>query len=100
MNALKLTAEQKQFYQDNGYLAVENVIPPDSIAAERERVAWLCEHWNSPEAARVRIQHEPGLPQAQWNAKTVRVLLDLTTHEPLFRSHALHPNLTGIVADL
>lgn len=97
---MRLTSEQKTFYQDNGYLALENVIPLDLIAAERERFAWLCEHWDSPEAQRAGIGHETGLPKEKWTSKTVRKFYGLIPHEPTFREHAVHPNLLDIVTDL
>jgi ectoine hydroxylase-related dioxygenase (phytanoyl-CoA dioxygenase family) len=97
---LRLTPKQTGFYRDNGYLAVENVIPAGLIAAERERFDSLCEHWDGPEARRVGVQHEPGLPPERWSAKTVRKFTELMPHEPVFRAHALHPNLVDIVADL
>src|ERR1041384_6103822 len=97
---MKLTSDQKRFYHDNGYLAVENLIPPELAIRERERIAWLCAHWDGPEAAQLRITHEPGLPRSQWSPQTVRVLLDLTAHEELFRQHALHPHLVNCVVDL
>ena len=50
---MKLSAEQKRFWIDNGYLAVENVIPREIIDAEKQRFDWLCEHWNSPEAQKL-----------------------------------------------
>jgi ectoine hydroxylase-related dioxygenase (phytanoyl-CoA dioxygenase family) len=97
---MRLTPEQKKFWQDNGYLAVENVIPTDLIAQERERFDWWCRHFDIPEAQNVGIGHETGLPREKWSARTVRKFHGLVQHEPVFRQHALHPNLLDIVADL
>jgi len=97
---MNLTPDQKRFYQDNGYLAVENLIPSELAVRERERIAWLCAHWDGAEAARLRITHEPGLPRSQWSRQTVRGLYDLTAHEEMFREHALHPSLINCVVDL
>jgi ectoine hydroxylase-related dioxygenase (phytanoyl-CoA dioxygenase family) len=97
---MSLTTNQVKFYRDNGYLAVENVIPLDVVAAEKERFDWLCKNWDSPEAQRVNVAHETGLPREKWSAKTVRKAHRLVPHEPLFRAHALHRNLLDIVADL
>ena len=97
---MRLTPEQKQFWEDNGFLAVENVIPPELVAAERERFEWLCEHWDSPEAKRCNVGHEVGLPREQWGSASVRKFHGLFPHDPVFRSHATHPNLLAIVAEL
>jgi ectoine hydroxylase-related dioxygenase (phytanoyl-CoA dioxygenase family) len=97
---MSLTSEQKKFWNENGYLAVENVIPADLIVAERERFDWLCRHWDAPDMLTVAVGHETGLPKEKWSAKTVRKLHNLVQLEPAFRAHAFHPNLVDIVADL
>lgn len=97
---MHLTPEQKKFWKDNGYLAVENVIPADLVAAERERFDWWCRHFDVPEARNVGIEHETGLPPEKRSAKTVRKLHYLVQHEPAFREHAFHSNLLDLVADL
>src|ERR1041384_2305690 len=97
---MHITSQQRQFFADNGYLAVESVIPLDIVAAEKARFDWLCKNWDSPEAQQVNVAHETGLPREKWSAKTVRKAHRLVPHEPLFRAHALHPNLLDIVADL
>jgi hypothetical protein len=71
---MHLTPEQKKFWQDNGYLAVEDVIPADLIAQERERFDWWCRHCDVPEAKNVGVEHETGLPPEKRTAKTVRKL--------------------------
>jgi|ERR1043166_4233098 ectoine hydroxylase-related dioxygenase (phytanoyl-CoA dioxygenase family) len=97
---MHLPQEQKDFYRDNGYLAVENVIPLDVIAGVKERFDWLCRHWDSPEAQRVNLSHEAGVTAEKRTAKTVRKFQHLWPHEPIFRSHALHANLLNVAADL
>lgn len=97
---MHLTPEQKRSWEQNGYLAVENVIPADLIAAERDRFDWLCEHCDSPEAQRARIAHEAGVPAAQQSPRTVRKFHGLAEHEPVFGAHARHPNLLDLVAEL
>src|SRR5688572_7118345 len=97
---MRLTPEQKRSYQDNGYLAVDNVLPADLVEAEKRRLDWLCDHWQSPEAKRVNVTHEPLVPAEQRGAHTVRVFNDLAEHEDVFRRHALFPGLLDIVEDL
>lgn len=97
---MTLNQEQKTFWNDNGYLAVENVIPLHLIAREKERFSWLCEHCDGPEAKRLNPLHETGLTQSQWGPKTVRGFSDLAEHDPVFRAHALHKNLLDLVEEL
>src|SRR5688572_22704120 len=56
-----LTLQQRAFWHENGYLAIERVIPPEMVEAERQQLDWLCENWDGPEGRRVHLGHEPGL---------------------------------------
>ena len=95
-----LTVAQKSFWKDNGYLPVENVIPRELIAAEKDRFSWLCENWNTPEGALVKPMHETNVPRDKWSPTTIRGFSDLAEHEPVFRAHALHANLLNLVEQL
>lgn len=97
---MKITPEQRAFWNDNGYLAVENVIPPEMIAADKARFEWLCGHWDGPEAKRLNVIHEPGLPPEKRGPATVRVFSDLVEHEPVFHAHALHAGLLDLIEGL
>src|ERR1051326_8470298 len=56
---MKLNSEQKQFWEENGYLAVEDVIPREVIEAEKKRFDWLCAHWDSAEAQKLVLSTRP-----------------------------------------
>ena len=97
---MKLNSEQKQFWEENGYLAVEDVIPREVIEAEKKRFDWLCAHWDSAEAKKLRVSHETGLPRDKWSPQTVRGFAYLAENDEVFRRHAFHPNLLDIVEEL
>ncbi len=100
---MRLTQEQKKFYADNGFLAVENVVAPERVAAMRQRIEELCAAWDSEEARRVGAQQEAeiaGAVATVKTAQTVRKFSSLVPYEPVFREHATNPALLDLVEDL
>jgi len=97
---MKLSSSQKSSWANDGHLAVENVIPLDLIARERERFDWWCRNWDRPEAKPLNVQHEDSQPREKWTAKTVRKIHMLERHDDVFRAHAFHANLLDIVSEL
>ena len=97
---MKLTSEQKSSWKNDGHLAVENVIPAELVATERERFDWWCQHWDCPEATPLSVEHETSLPREKWTAKTVRKIHRLEQFDPVFHAHAFHANLLDLVSEL
>lgn len=99
---MALSEEQIAFYKENGYLAVEGLVPRERVQAMRDRFDWLCENWESDEAKRVGVGQEAdqGGVAIEKSAATVRKFGGLVNHEPVFREHALSAELTEAVADL
>jgi len=99
---MALSEEQKQFYRENGYLAVPDLIAPGDIEAMRKRIEELCESWQSEEARRVGVHQEAeaGNIIPEQSSRTVRKFSDLYRYEEIFRQHALNPAIVDIVADL
>jgi phytanoyl-CoA hydroxylase len=100
---MRLTAEQKRFFEENGFLAVENVVPAERVAGMRRRIEALCERWDSDEARRIGMQQETevaGAVATVKTAQTVRKFSDLVAHEPVFKAHATDTDLLERVADL
>ena len=97
-----LRPEQIAFYQENGYLAVEDVFPADHVARLRQRIEELCADFDGEAAKAAAISHEPAVTAGRVpaSAHTVRKFARLTECEPLFREHAMHPALLDIVAAL
>lgn len=102
---LRLSSEQVDSYWENGFLAVERLIPPDRVRAMRNRIEWLCENWQSDEARAVGAQQETASGNVEaatvaQTARTVRKFDNLTRHETLFRDHSRCDEVLDVVADL
>ncbi|MCS6860175.1 MAG: phytanoyl-CoA dioxygenase family protein [Abditibacteriales bacterium] len=100
---MRLTEAQKRFYAENGFLAVENVVPAERMAAMRQRIEELCARWDSAEARRVGVQQEAEIAGAMTRdktAQTVRKFSNLVPYEPVFKAHATDPDLLDMVEDL
>src|SRR3712207_2426713 len=100
---MRLTAAQKRFYDENGFLAVEGVVSPEQVAAMRQRIEELCARWDSEEVRRLGVQQEAditGTAAAVKTPETVRKFAGLVAHEPVFRAHAANPGLLDLVEDL
>jgi len=97
-----LTEEQVAFYRDNGYLAVEGLVPPERVQAMGDRFDWLCENWQSEEAQRVGVGQEAdqGGETIEKSAQTVRKFGGLVVHEQVFRDHAMSAEVSEAIADL
>ncbi len=101
----RLTPEQIDFYWTNGYLAVENLIPADRVAAMRDKIEWLCENWQSDEARAVGAQQEvasgnTGASTVAQTARTVRKFDNLTRHIDLFGDHSRCDEILDVLEDL
>jgi ectoine hydroxylase-related dioxygenase (phytanoyl-CoA dioxygenase family) len=100
---VRLTNEQRRSYEESGFLAVENVVSPERLAAMRRRLEELCSRWDSEEGRRLGIQQEAdiaGATAAVKSAATVRKLAALVPHEPAFRQHATNAELLDLVEGL
>ena len=103
---MELTQGQIAEFRKCGFLAVEGVIPPDRVAALRQRFEELSHQLDSAEAQRLHAQVEPGVGSSGATATAVALELavrkfdSLTKFEPLFREHALYPPLVDLVAGL
>ncbi len=98
-----LSEAQQRSYHENGFLAVERVVPPERVAALRARIESLCAEWDGETARRVGAQQEAeiaGANTAERSATSVRKFSELVPHEPDFRAHASDPRLLDMVAQL
>jgi phytanoyl-CoA hydroxylase len=102
-----ITQAQREQFREQGFLAVEGVIPPDRVAALRDRIEALCRQADSAEAQRLHAQIEPEVRSAGAASAVavapelaVRKFDSLTQHEPLFREHARFAPLVDLVAGL
>ena len=61
---MRLSSDQKRFYDENGFLAVENAVPAERVEAMRARIEDLCARWDSDEARRLNAQQEASIAGA------------------------------------
>ena len=80
---MALSQSQMDSYSEDGYLTVENLIPPNRVDAMRRRIEALCENWESEESRRVGIGQETdqGGESNVRTSQTVRKFRGLTEHE-------------------
>jgi phytanoyl-CoA hydroxylase len=100
---MRLTEEQRRFYGDSGYVAIDNVASTDSVRAMRDRIEELCAAWDTDAARRLGMQQEAAIDGAVTDDETqatVRKLSGLVDHEPVFARHALSDALLDLVEDI
>ena len=100
---MRLTKEQKDFFEENGYLAIENLVSSGLIEEMRKRIEELCDAWDSEEARRVGIMQEDEIEGALATVKTektVRKFSGLVAYEPVFKRHAENPEFLDVAEDL
>lgn len=78
-----LTDEQRRFFQDNGYLAFENVLSPDELAALQ--------------AASERLDEQR---RALGGESRLAVIHNVALHDQAFMDTARHPFMLGVVSGL
>jgi len=93
-----LTQDQKNFFRENGYLAVEDLFSPEHISRLVRRTEEICANWQN-EVQRLQIGHEPGTEEMH-SSETIRKMSYLAGAEKIFQEHASHPGFTALVADL
>ena len=82
-----LTREQKQQFDDDGFLAVEGLVGEEFLGPMRDRMEYPCEHWDSEEAERGGVGQEMDQGNAalfERTATTVRKFGGLVAHEAAF----------------
>jgi hypothetical protein len=101
---LSLTPDQKQFFDENGYLIVEGLYPPDEITTMREQMNTLLRH---PESARpgVKFSCEPeeereAHPLDPDNPHRVWMVFDLPLAGDYWFRQFTDPRVVAIVSDL
>ncbi len=101
---MRLSQAQKQFYRENGFLAVEDVFPQDHVTALRGRFEALCADWQGEAAKKVGAMQEAEVAKGEAGVaptdRTIRGMSRIAAHEPLFMRHATDAGFIDIVADL
>ena len=98
---MSLTAAQTQFYADNGYLVVENVVTPAQLAEMRRVIDEIQEGRVSAASKKFDVNFEPGAGGAAVATKPVlRKLSGLAPNDEFFRSVASRAEVLDVVAEL
>lgn len=98
-----LTREQKQQFDDDGFLAVEGLVGEEFLAPMRDRMEYLCDHWDSEEAVRVGVGQEMdqgNTAVAKRTATTVRKFSGLVAHEPAFDRYMREASTADVAVEL
>ncbi len=97
-----LTQAQIDAYWRDGFVVVEDVVPPQRLNALIQRIEALCDDWDSDAARRVGVQQEDevGVAMTNRSQQTVRKFSYLSEHEPIFREQATDPDFARVVIEL
>ncbi|MCZ6681291.1 MAG: phytanoyl-CoA dioxygenase family protein [Candidatus Poribacteria bacterium] len=100
---MALTDEQKQSFEENGYLVIRNLLSRNQVETLRERADLIA----SGKAAHVPprwIQEEPAIRRGEVVAKSktdaVRKLWSLVLYDEVMRAHATHPKIVDVIVGL
>src|SRR5262249_12494827 len=101
---MSLSAAQVQFYQDNGYLVVENLIAPEQLAEMRRVIDEIQEGRVSASSKKFDVNFEQTSASSGGAAvatiPVLRKLSGLAPNDEFFRSVASGPKILDIVAEL
>jgi ectoine hydroxylase-related dioxygenase (phytanoyl-CoA dioxygenase family) len=98
---MSLSNEQLSFYADNGYVVVENIVPPDVLARMRETITEITDAAQAGRAARAGdavVETDAG--GAVVAKAPLRKLNSLVPHDAFCRSVAASPAILEAVAQL
>lgn len=100
---MSLTPQQQAFYENNGYLVIENLVSRSALEELRGRVSEICEEVaERREAAvagkRVNSMVEPGAATAA--KPSLRKLTELAVTDPFFRGVAGDARILDIISAL
>lgn len=99
---VRLTGEQVEAYHRDGYLVVEDLVPPDEVEALCDRVREYT-HGERPAEA-LRMQVEPrvqrGELQVDHPGDGIRKIDGLVVGDDLFRRLGLNENIVGVIEQI
>src|SRR5688500_11442899 len=103
-NAMGLTQAQVDQFRENGFLAIENILTDDELAAMRQRADEIA-GGELPENSRIKRQVEPTVERGEAAADTYQDSLRKMTglalaHDETFMAHALRPRIVECIQAL
>ena len=94
---MPLTEAQIARFRVDGFLVVEDVVPPDRVAEMHRRISAITSAAGMEDAERMGMQIEPDVASA---AALPRKLNEMAPHDAVFRRHAEMPELLDMVRQL
>lgn len=99
---VKLSAEQLEAYERDGYIVVEDLVSPEEVEALKNRV-WEYTHGGRP-WGELRVQIEPRIQRGELQVAHlgdgIRKIEGLVEHDDLFRRLGLHENIVSIIEQI
>lgn len=99
---MQLTADQLEAYYRDGYVVVEDLLPPAEVDALRERVHEYT-HGGRPWGG-IKVQIEPRIERGELTVAHpgdgIRKIDFLVQNDDLFRKLGLHPNIVSILEQI
>ncbi len=100
---MALSDEQKQKYEEDGYLIVPNLMTDEEVEAVGQRADSIASGQISAKEG-CRIQVEPSIQRGEVTAKSrvesIRKLGGLVRTDPIMNAHGTNPKVIDILADL
>lgn len=97
---MKLSKTQLDFYAQNGYLVVENLVTPAQLQTLRDRIDEIQSGRNATAGSKFTTNFEPGDGTATAVKPVLRKLAALAPNDAFFRSVAATPAILDCVAQL
>jgi len=98
---MDFTTEMKEFYDQNGYLVVENVFSPAELAPMQARIDAIAKDPSlAPEGVKVSREADTAADSNDAEYSPVRAIAFMATHDPLFREAAQNAKLLELVRGL
>ncbi len=99
--AADLTAEKMEFFRTNGWVVIENLLSPATVAALNQRVDDLIEGQKFPERSKICVQWDKSLlPKLErgeiTKADAIRKVHNLFANDELFRAHIANPRILAV----
>ncbi|MBT4100508.1 MAG: phytanoyl-CoA dioxygenase family protein [Gemmatimonadetes bacterium] len=99
---IRLSDEQMAAYQTEGFVVVEDLLPPEQVVALRQRIVDYTHGGREPGG--IKIQVEPRVTRGELSVDHpgdgIRKIDQLVEEDDLFRDLGLHDNIVGIIEQL
>lgn len=91
----RLTAEQKRFYEQNGYLVMPKLVPDDQLEIYRQRFVDICD--GKVPKNNMTVMKDVSLRETGRNGEFVVNKVQDFVHDPVLFEYCRHPNVVQVV---